>query len=87
MAVGIAFVFSISVPIFTYLIGIAASLFASWYTYGIAGFFWLHDTYYLNGGLEGLRKCRFGTLAAFFTISAGAFICVAGTYVSIKARV
>jgi hypothetical protein len=27
--------------IFSYLIGIAASLFASWYTYGVAGFFWL----------------------------------------------
>jgi hypothetical protein len=87
IAVGIAFVFSISVPIFTYLIGIAASLFASWYTYGIAGFFWLHDTYYLKGGSKGLRKHGFGTVIAILTILAGAFICVAGTYISIKVRI
>ena len=30
-----AFVLAVGVPIFNYLIGIAASLFASWYTYGI----------------------------------------------------
>ena len=30
-----AFVLAIGVPIFNYLVGIAASLFASWYTYGI----------------------------------------------------
>ncbi len=35
-----AFVLAVGVPIFNYLIGIAASLFASWYTYGIAGAFW-----------------------------------------------
>jgi hypothetical protein len=86
IAVGIAFVFSISVPIFTYLIGIAASLFASWYTYGIAGFFWLHDTYHLKGGWKALRKRACGTVVALLTILAGAFICVAGTYVSIKVR-
>jgi hypothetical protein len=34
---------------FSYLIGIAAALFASWYTYSIAGMFWLHDTYQLTG--------------------------------------
>lgn len=32
-----AFVLAVGVPIFNYLIGIAASLFAAWYTYGIAG--------------------------------------------------
>jgi len=30
-----AFVLAVGVPIFNYLVGIAASLFASWYTYGI----------------------------------------------------
>ena len=33
-----AFVLAVGVPIFNYLIGIAASLFASWYTYGIVSF-------------------------------------------------
>jgi len=83
-AVAIAFILAIAVPIFSYLIGIAASLFASWYTYGIAGFFWLHDSYHLNGGWKGMGKHRGGCLLAVFTILVGAFICVAGTYVSIK---
>lgn len=83
-AVAIAFVLAIAVPIFSYLIGIAAALFASWYTYGLAGFFWLHDTYYLKGGTSALRKRPIGVILAVLTILAGAFICVAGTYVSIK---
>ncbi|KZW03609.1 hypothetical protein EXIGLDRAFT_664187 [Exidia glandulosa HHB12029] len=84
-AVGVAFVFSVAVPIFSYLIGITAAVFASWYTYGLAGFFWLHDAYYLDGrGWEALRR-RWGmTVLSILTIIAGAFICVAGTYVSIK---
>ncbi|THU94850.1 hypothetical protein K435DRAFT_779269 [Dendrothele bispora CBS 962.96] len=84
VAVTIAFILAVSVPIFSYLIGIAASLFASWYTYGIAGFFFLYDTYHLKGGREGLRTRPIGTILAIFTILAGAFICVAGTYVSIR---
>lgn len=86
VAVGIAFIFSIAVPIFSYLIGITAALFASWYTYGLAGFFWLHDAYYglRPGGYYALRRQWFMTLLCVLTIVAGAFICVAGTYVSIK---
>ena len=36
-------------------IGIGVALFAAWFTYGIAGFFWLHDAdvYYLEGGVQG----------------------------------
>jgi len=41
-----AFVLAVGVPIFNYLIGIAASLFASWFTYGLAGAFSLHDAYF-----------------------------------------
>ena len=41
---GAAFVLAVGVPIFSYLIGIAASLFAAWYTYGIAGKLWLYKT-------------------------------------------
>ncbi|KAJ6627199.1 transmembrane amino acid transporter [Mycena sp. CBHHK59/15] len=63
---------------------VAASLFASWYTYGIAGFFWLHDSYHLKGGWGGLRRQPVQCALAVFTILVGAFICVAGTYVSIK---
>ncbi|KAI0082189.1 amino acid transporter [Panus rudis PR-1116 ss-1] len=83
-AVAIAFVFAAGVPIFSDLIGISASLFASWYTYGLAGFFWLHDTYYLGEGIISLKEKWAGTLLAVATILAGTFICVAGSYVSIK---
>ncbi|KAH7915339.1 transmembrane amino acid transporter protein-domain-containing protein [Hygrophoropsis aurantiaca] len=84
IAVALAFVFAVAVPIFSDLIGIPASLFAAWYTYGIAGFFWIHDTYHLKGGRAALRQRPVGTILALLTILAGAFICVAGTYVSIK---
>ncbi|OAX44817.1 hypothetical protein K503DRAFT_678052 [Rhizopogon vinicolor AM-OR11-026] len=80
----IAVILAIAVPIFSYLIGIAASLFAAWYTYGLAGFFWLHDVYHLKGGTDGIKRRPIGATLAVLTILAGAFICAAGTYVSIK---
>ncbi|KAH9944526.1 amino acid transporter [Epithele typhae] len=93
-ATAAAFVLASAVPIFSYLTGITASLFAAWYTYGLAGFFWLHDTYhqaepqYTGGvggsGIAALRKRPVGTVSAVSTVLAGAFICVAGTYVSVK---
>ncbi|EKM60924.1 uncharacterized protein PHACADRAFT_156049 [Phanerochaete carnosa HHB-10118-sp] len=79
-----ACILAIAVPIFSDLIGITAALFAAWYTYGLAGFFWLHDVYHLKGGTQALKRRKFGTTLAVLTILAGAFICVAGTYVSIK---
>lgn len=84
---GAAFVLAIGVPIFSYLIGIAAALFASWYTYGIAGMFWLHDAYH-DGRPRGWRAWRtrwVQATSAVLTILAGGFICVAGTYVVVKA--
>lgn len=83
-AVAIAFILATAVPIFSYLIGISAALFASWYTYGIAGFFWLYDVYHLKEGYQGLRRRPGGSILAMLTILAGGFMCVAGTYVSIK---
>lgn len=79
-----AFVLAIGVPIFNYLIGIAASLFASWYTYGIAGAFWLYDAWVYSGGMEALRRNWPMTGLSMATLAAGAFICVAGMYVSVK---
>ncbi|KAI3395784.1 hypothetical protein diail_867 [Diaporthe ilicicola] len=80
---GAAFVLAVGVPIFNYLIGIAASLFASWYTYGIAGFFWLYDAYHLGLGKQALTKSYGMTTLSVLTILAGLFICVAGLYVTI----
>ncbi|OCK77191.1 transmembrane amino acid transporter [Lepidopterella palustris CBS 459.81] len=81
---GAAFVLAVGVPIFNYLIGIAASLFASWYTYGIAGAFWLHDSYHDGDGVRTWRRKWGQTLLAAATFLAGGFICVAGTYVTVK---
>jgi len=79
-----AFVLAVAVPIFSYLIGIAASLFASWYTYGIAGAFWLHDARYFSGeGTQAWRRRPVQFVLCVLTILGGAFICVAGTYVTI----
>ena len=98
LANGAAFVLAVGVPIFAYLVSIAASLFASWYTYGIAGAFWLHDSYHgldrsrsaitsagtaIRGYAAWLRS-PVKTVVNVATFVAGAFICVAGTYVSIK---
>ncbi|PIL27383.1 transporter [Ganoderma sinense ZZ0214-1] len=76
-SVGVAFVLASAVPIFPDLTGITASLFASWYTYGVAGFFWLYDAFHLKGGLDALKRRWFGTTLAVATVLAGAFICLA----------
>lgn len=82
-----AFVLAVGVPIFNYLIGIAASLFAAWYTYGIAGMFWLHDSYHYENGFRTWKKKWFQTTLSILTILAGAFICIAGMYVTVRAIV
>ncbi|CAK3788449.1 amino acid transporter [Lecanosticta acicola] len=84
---GIAFVLAVGVPIFNYLIGIIASLFAAWFTYGIAGMFWLHDAYHDGEGFRAWKRRGFGTGMAVVTIVVGLFICVAGMYVTIRAIV
>ncbi|KAH8808781.1 transmembrane amino acid transporter [Xylogone sp. PMI_703] len=80
-----AFVLAVGVPIFSYLIGIAASLFASWFTYGVAGFFWLHDAYHLtHNGVRAWFARPVQFIFCLLTIAGGGFICVAGTYVTVK---
>ena len=86
---GLAFVLATGVTIFGYLVGIAAALFASWYTYGIAGAFWIHDTYYGynyggRGGWQELARRPVMTTINVLTFLAGAFICLGGLYVYIK---
>ncbi|KAK4546778.1 hypothetical protein LTR36_001510 [Oleoguttula mirabilis] len=84
---GAAFVLAVGVPIFNYLIGIAASLFAAWFTYGIAGMFWLHDAYQDGDGVRTWKRKWFQSSLAVSTILVGAFICVAGMYVTVRAIV
>lgn len=79
-----AFVLAVGVPIFNYLIGLAASLFAAWYTYGIAGLFWLHDSYHDGDGTRTWRRKWVQAGLAMLTFLAGLFMCVAGNYVTIR---
>ncbi|KAI9694703.1 MAG: hypothetical protein M1822_000319 [Bathelium mastoideum] len=79
-----AFVLAVGVPIFNYLVGLSASLFAAWYTYGIAGAFWLHDAYYDGDGWREWARRWPQAVLSVLTFLAGAFICVAGMYASIK---
>ena len=81
---GAAFVLAVGVPIFNYLIGIAASLFASWYTYGLAGAFWLYDAWVYKGKMRAWRERWPMTGLSVATLIAGGFICVAGMYVTIQ---
>lgn len=88
LSTAVAFVLAVAVPIFSYLIGLLAALFASWYTYGIAGMFWLHDAYFgynsIGRGWSVLKRRWLMTTISIATILSGAFFCVAGTYVIIK---
>ncbi|GJN84336.1 amino acid transporter [Purpureocillium lilacinum] len=85
LANGLSFLLAVGVPIFNYLIGIAASLFAAWFTYGIAGMFWLHDSYHDGGGFYSWRRKWFQAALSIATILTGGFICVAGLYVTVRA--
>lgn len=84
LANGIAFVLASGIPIFNYIVGITASLFAAWYTYGLAGAFWLHDSYHDKGGLTAWKRMPAMTSLNIFTVLAGLFICVAGLYTTIE---
>jgi Transmembrane amino acid transporter protein len=84
VANAIAFVLAVGIPIFNYLVGIAAALFAAWYTYGLAGAFWLHDEWHERGGTWRAWTSRWPmTLINCLTLVAGLFICVAGLYATI----
>lgn len=79
-----AFLLAVGVPIFNYLVGITASLFAAWYTYGLAGAFWIHDIYYFKGGWRAWAERPVMFVINVLTILAGFFICVGGLYATIK---
>ena len=88
IATGLAFVLATGIGIFGYLVGIAAALFASWYTYGIAGAFWIHDTYFgynfVGRGWQELARRPFMTTINVLTFLSGLFLCIGGMYVYCK---
>lgn len=49
--------------------------------------FWLHDSYHDKGGFTAWRRSWLQAVICIFTVLAGAFICVAGLYVTIRALV
>lgn len=78
----IAFIIAESIPNFNNLLALISSLFASWFTYGMSGFFWL----YLNRGLwfKGPRKI-FLTILNMIIFALGAVVMGLGLYASGKA--
>ena len=57
------------------------------YTYGLNGMFWIHDTWYREGGWDGCRRKMTMFVISVLTILAGAFICVGGLYAVITSLV
>ncbi|GAP82343.2 putative amino acid transporter [Rosellinia necatrix] len=82
-----AFLFAVGIPIFNYLVNIASAAFLAWYTYGLAGAFWLHDTYYFKGGSRAWFQRPLMFAVNIFTVLAGALICIGGLYVTIVALI
>ena len=50
----------------------------------LAGAFWLYDVYHDKGGVAAWRSRWAMTGINVATLAAGAFICVAGMYVTVK---
>jgi len=88
LATSASFVLAIGVSIFNYIVGLTASAFASWYTYGIAGLFWLYDAYHavepgMVGGFEEYRRHPIMTTCCVLVFLVGLIICVGGLYSTI----
>ncbi|KAF2122433.1 amino acid transporter [Lophiotrema nucula] len=78
----IAWIIAESIPSFNNLLALISALFASWFTYGLSGIFWLH----LNWGQYGKnwkKICLTGLNVCIFGI--GAAVCGIGLYASGKA--
>lgn len=68
-----------SIPNFNDLLGVVSSLFASWFTYGISGIFWL----FINKGKWFSTSSKaFLTFVNFFLILIAATVCGIGLYAS-----
>lgn len=78
----IAFVIAESIPVFSDLLSLISSLFASWFSYGLGGIYWMH----LNWGrmFSSPRKIALTIVNAGIIIIGGT-LCGLGLYVSGKA--
>ncbi|RMJ24086.1 hypothetical protein PHISP_05044 [Aspergillus sp. HF37] len=78
----IAWIIAEAIPVFDNLLSLIVALFASWFTYGLSGIFWL----YMNWGLyfSSWRKTVLMVLNVLI-FGVGAALCGLGLYVSGKA--
>ncbi|CAG7959143.1 unnamed protein product [Penicillium salamii] len=78
----LAWIVSTAIPVFSNLLTLITALFASWFTYGLSGIFWL----YMNKGLWFSSPKKIALTALNFTIVAiAAVLCGLGLWVSGKA--
>ncbi|KNG91320.1 amino acid transporter [Aspergillus nomiae NRRL 13137] len=78
----IAWIIGEGIPSFTNIVSLISSLFASWFTYGLSGVYWLH----MNWGywFSSPRKIAL-TILNFLIVGIGGTICGLGLYASGKA--
>ncbi|GFF79609.1 hypothetical protein IFM60648_05515 [Aspergillus lentulus] len=75
----IAWIIAEAIPVFNDLIGLIASLFLSWFTFGLPGVFWL----YMNKGMWSLSRGKiFLTLVNVSSVCIGLVVCALGLYAS-----
>ncbi|KAJ5463773.1 hypothetical protein N7475_008717 [Penicillium sp. IBT 31633x] len=78
----IAWIISEAIPVFNTLLSLITSLFASWFTYGLSGIFWL----FLNRGQYGASwKKMILTAINLVIVAIGGCLCGMGLWVSGKA--
>ncbi|KAL8817011.1 MAG: hypothetical protein Q9223_004081 [Gallowayella weberi] len=75
----VAWVIAEAIPVFNHLLGLSSALFASWFTYGLSGVFWL----YLSHGRyrESKKKMALSALNMCI-VCIGLIMCVLGLYAS-----
>jgi Transmembrane amino acid transporter protein len=76
----IAWIIAESIPTFNDLLSLISSLFASWFTYGLAGVFWFS----LNNGGRWKKKPMLAVLNVLLVLM-GAGVMVMGLYASVTA--
>ncbi|KAK1621940.1 aromatic and neutral aliphatic amino acid permease [Colletotrichum phormii] len=70
-----------SIPVFNSLLGLICALFASWFSYGLPGIFWLW-MHHGNWFKDGKQTCKFVANVVLFLT--GFLICVLGLWASIE---
>jgi hypothetical protein len=78
----IAWIIASAIPVFSNLLSLITALFASWFTYGLSGIFWL----YMNKGVwfSNWKKISL-TMVNLLAVATGAVLCGMGLWVSGKA--